>query len=185
MFGSSISPYGQNVDAAVNQIKTAASNIVGGENPAYTVADFIEAYPGFGPGAGPQLGIVFMSVYLNPDYLVPLAILQMYINLANACIKKARYHTAWQICMGFFVAHFATLYLEGMAAAGSPAGKVLEAGKARGLRTSESVGDVSASYDYNAIGQDLDGWAAWKLTVYGQQLATIGKMVGKGGMMIW
>ena len=28
------------------------------------------------------------------------------------------------------------------------------------------------------------GWAAWKLTTYGTQFATLARMVGKGGMYI-
>lgn len=149
-----------------------ASNIITGTNPLYTTDDFFTVYPQYGPDT-------------SGNYLVPLTILQMYINLANACLSQARYQDSWQLCMGFFVAHFATLFLQGTASAGSPAGAVLEAGKAQGLITSESVGDVSDSIDYNAIANDLNGWAAFKLTVYGQQLATIGKLLGKGCMMVW
>ena len=176
-FGTSISPYGQNVDATVEQVKAAASNIISGTNPAYTLSDFYAAYPQFTnaatSGANPAI--------IGP---VPETMLTMFINLADACVKQGRYKSYWPLCMGFFVAHFATLWLEGTAAAGSAAGMVMEAGRAKGLLTSESVGDLSAGYDYNAIAQDLDGWAAWKLTIFGQQFATIGKMVGKGGMFV-
>lgn len=142
-----------------------AENIKIGDNPPYTVADFLSFYPGF--------------------EIVPEPVLQTFIHLAHASVKQIRYGDAWQLCMGYFVAHFATLHMEGMADAGSPAGQVLEAGRARGLRVSESAGDVSAGYDYNAVAQDLEGWAAWKLTVYGQQLASLAKVVGKGGMLVW
>jgi hypothetical protein len=149
-----------------------ASNLRTGQNPSYTLSDFITVYPQFGPDTG-------------ENYLVPTVILQMYIDLANATIQETRYHDAWALCMGFFIAHFATLFLAGAASPGSSAGQVLEAGKAQGLATSESVGDVSVNTDYNAIANDLNGWAAWKLTIYGTQLATIGKLLGKGGMAIW
>ncbi|HWQ41317.1 MAG TPA: DUF4054 domain-containing protein [Desulfosporosinus sp.] len=162
----------ENTHVNVIGIITNASNLRTGENPPYTLEDFLSVYPQFGPDT-------------EGLHLVPTVILQMYINLANASIQEARYHGAWALCMGFFVAHFATLWLQGMASAGSPAAQVLEAGKAQGLTTSESVGDVSVSTDYSAIANDLDGWAAWKLTIYGQQLATIGKLMGKGGMMVW
>jgi hypothetical protein len=156
----------------VQSIVSNASNLRTGDNPPYTVDNFVSAYPQFGPdGSG--------------NYLVPQPVLQAFITLADASIKEARYHDAWQLCMGLFVAHFAALWLEGTAQAGSPAAQVLEAAKARGLRTSESVGEVSAGYDFSAIVQDLDGWAAWKLTIYGQQLATIARLVGKGGMVVW
>ena len=159
-------------DVAVIGIITNASNLRIGENPSYTLEDYLSMYPQFESDSG---GV----------YLVPTVILQMYIDLANASIQEARYHGAWVLCMGFFVAHFATLYLQGTASPGSSAGQVLEAGRAQGLATSESVDGVSVSTDYNAIANDLNGWAAWKLTIYGQQLATIGKLMGKGGMMVW
>ena len=159
-------------DIAVIGIITNASNLRTGDNPSYTLEDYLSMYPQFESDSG---GV----------YLVPTVILQMYIDLANASIQEARYHGAWVLCMGFFVAHFATLYLQGTASPGSSAGQVLEAGRAQGLATSESVDGVSVSTDYNAIANDLNGWAAWKLTIYGQQLATIGKLMGKGGMMVW
>ncbi len=117
--------------------------------------------------------------------MMPLVMLQTYLNLANASIQEARYHDAWQLCMGLFIAHFATLWLQGTANPGSSAAQVISAGRALGLDTSESAGDASVSTDYSAVANDLDGWAAWKLTNYGQQLATLGKLVGKGGMVVW
>jgi hypothetical protein len=131
-------------------------------------------YPQFGPDGS-----------TTPKQLIPDPIIQMFIDLAHASIKEARWHGSWKIAMGWFVAHFLTLYLQGLASAGSPAAEVLAAGQAKGLNTSESVGDVSVSIDYNTIAQDLEGWAAWKLTIYGQQLATMGKLVGMGGMYVY
>jgi hypothetical protein len=149
-----------------------ASNVRTGDNPLYLFTDFILVYPQFGPD-------------VSNSYLIPEIIVQMYIDLAAVCIKETRWKAYWKIATGWFVAHFCTLYLQGMADPNSGAAAVLAAGQAKGLNTSESVGDVSVSMDYNTIGQDLEGWAAWKLTIYGQQLATIGKIVGKGGMYIY
>lgn len=149
-----------------------ASNIKTGSNPAFSFSEFIGVYPQFGPG-------------LDNAAVIPQAIVETFLALADASIKEARWHASWKIAMGWFVAHFCTLYLQGMAAAGSPAAMVIESGKSAGLNTSESVGDVSVSIDYNSIAQDLDGWAAWKLTIYGQQLASMGKLIGKGGMYIY
>ena len=171
MLGGTISPYGQNVDAEVAQIVATASNVFPGTNPSYALSDFIAMYPQYGPNA-------------DGDYLVPTLILQMYTDLANACVKQVRYRSSWALCMGFFIAHFATLYLQGIASPGSSAAQVLDAGRAQGLTTSESVDGVSVSTDYSTIAASLGNWAAWNLTVYGQQFATIGKMVGMGGMMV-
>lgn len=159
-----------------------ASNIKTGTNPPYQVSDFLLMYPQFSQEffVSPNQ----LDQVPNPN-LIPESVIQMYIDLANASINQQRWKSYWQTAMGWFVAHFCTLYLQGMANANSAANDVLASGQARGLNTSESVGDVSVSIDYNLIAQDLNGWAAWKLTIYGQQLATIGKLVGKGGMYVW
>ena len=66
---------------------------------------------------------------------------------------------------------------------GNPAG-ILKAGQARGLETSVSVGDVSVSTDFSIIAAGIEGWAGFKTTTYGIQLAGIGRLLGKGGMYI-
>jgi hypothetical protein len=165
-----------------NGIISDASNIKGGSNPSFQVSDFLAMYPQFAQESFVSPNQI--DIAPNPN-VVPEFIIQMYIDLANASIKQTRWQGYWQIAMGWFIAHFCTLYLQGIADANSDANAVLAAGQAKGLNTSESVGDVSVSIDYNLIAQDLNGWAAWKLTVYGQQLATIGKLVGKGGMYVW
>lgn len=232
-----VSPYGEDVDARVEQLTATASNVFSGTNPSYALSDFAAAYPQFtgvqiattgtltlgsnqitalSSVTGITVGMVIASsgvpsgttvIAVNTStltvtmsanslvsgtgvafsfytLLIPVVILQMYIDLAAACVNQARYRSYWALCMGFFIAHFATLYLQGTASPGSSAAQVLEAGKAQGLTTSESVGDVSVSTDYGTIAASLSGWAAFNLTVYGQQFATIGKLVGMGGMMV-
>lgn len=85
--------------------------------------------------------------------------------------------------MALFVAHFCTLYLETSADPNSGAAAVFEAGRAQGVITGESVGDVSYSSDVN-VGS-VDGWAQWNATQYGRQLASRGKLVGMGGMHVY
>lgn len=166
--------YGNNVDAMVSETTATASNVISGTNPAYGLTDFYAVYPVYGPrGVAP-----------NITYLVDPTIIQMYIDLADASIKEARWHTAWHIAMGWFVAHFATLYLQGTASPTGTAAQVIAASQSHFLMSSKSVGDVSVAYDTGTTSQDLDGWAAWKLTIYGQQLATMGKLIGRGGMYV-
>lgn len=164
----SIGNYG---GAEIDSIVAAASNIRTGDNPAYTLEDFVAVYPQFAESGG--------------TFLVPEAVMNMYLDLAHACIKEIRWHDSWKVAMGWFIAHFLTLYLQGSAAAGSDAAAVIRAGAARGLQSSKSVGSVSVSYDFSAAVSDIDGWAAWKLTIYGQQLATMGRLVGKGNMYVY
>jgi hypothetical protein len=115
--------------------------------------------------------------------LLPVPVILTYLNLANASVLQARYKASWRLCIGLFIAHFCTMFLQSMTAPGSPAAKVVAFGQTKGLVTSKSIGDVSMSIDYSSIAQDLDGWAAWKLTTFGVQFATMAKMAGMGGMV--
>lgn len=163
--------YNTNSELNAEQVAINASNIKAGDNPPYLVSDFLAMYPQFG-------------VDSEDKPIIPTIVIQMYIDLANASIKKARWHTYWEVATGWFVAHFCSLYLQGTADPSSGANAVMEAGRVRGLDTSQSVGDVSVSTDYSIIANGLEGWASWLSTIYGQQLATVGKLMGKGGMCV-
>ena len=54
-------------------------------------------------------------------------------------------------------------------------------GLAGGIQASKSVGDVSVSY---AQLTSLENWGQWNLTKYGQQLATMARVIGSGPMLI-
>jgi hypothetical protein len=97
-----------------------ASGIRTGDNPPFTLDDFYIQYKQFGPDT-------------SGNYIVPQIVQQMYLDLANACIKEARWHSSWSLAMGWFIAHFLTLYLQGTANPDSGAGAVLKAGQAQGL----------------------------------------------------
>jgi hypothetical protein len=163
--------YNTDSERQAEQVAIAASNIKTGTNPPFVLEDFFAIYPQFGPAT-------------DGTYIIPTIMTQIYLNLANACIKEARWHSYWEIGMGFFIAHFCTLYVQGMADPDSGAAAILKAGQLKGLETSVSVGDVSVSTDYSIIANGIDGWANWMTTSYGVQLAAIGKMLGKGGMCI-
>ena len=149
-----------------NNIIAAASNIRGGDNPSYTAETFLALYPQFADK-------------------VPAAFLGMYIGLANASLSYKRYFDAWEMVMGLFIAHFCTLYLQTAVEPDSTAAEILAAGELRGLQTSKSVGGVSYSYDYGTALAGLDEWGGWTTTAYGLQLATLAKLYGKGGMVVW
>jgi hypothetical protein len=149
-----------------------ASNLSLGSNPPYILSDFYTMYPQFNKDT-------------NGKQTVPEVVIQMYINLATTCIKQDKWFEAWEIAMGWFIAHFCTLYAQSIADPGSTAATILQAGQTRGLDTSISAGGVSASTDYNIIAQDLDGWANWKSTIYGTQLASMAKLIGMGNSYIY
>jgi hypothetical protein len=151
------------------------SNIQIGTNPAYAVSDFLAFYPQFGPNS---LG--------TP--VVPTAVLQTFITLACTVLQQSRWQSMWALAVGWYVAHFCTLYLQSMADPDGGAAAVFASGRSQGVIMSKSVGDVSVSYDPNLSGRDqpsLAGWGAFHLTVYGQQLITSARLVGKGGMYIY
>lgn len=151
----------------MNGLMADAANIRDGANPPFTLEEFKEIYPQFKGGAVPDM------------------VLAMYLELADNAIKEARWHSYWKMAMGLFTAHFATLWVMGTADAASTAADIVRAGEARGLTTSKSAGGVSIAVDYSTITSGLNDWAAWNATQYGTQLATLAKMVGKGGMQVW
>lgn len=158
--------------ANVEQIVSDASNIRTGENPAYTVADFLSVYPQFGQN----------SQY---EYIVPVAVIQIYIDLANSCIKEARWRNSWKIAMGLFVAHWCQLWLRNSTNADDGKDSIVQSGQVQGIITTESVDGVSYSMDIGQVMQDLAGYAMWTTTDYGAQLATLSKIYGKGAMLVW
>ena len=154
-------------DVDVFGIIAAASNIRTGGNPEYTVDDFLAAYPQFCGGT------------------VPEVMIKAWVNMAQSSIHKARYHDAWEICMGLYIAHWLTLYLQTAAKADDTVQKKITAGLAKGLQSSKSAGDISVSYDFGSINEDFAGWGTYKLTAYGQQFVTLARMYAVGGMVVW
>ena len=145
-----------------------ASNVKTGTNPTYTEAMFLEDFEQF-TNAG-----------------IPSSLMTQFISMADATVLKTRWHETWRYGMGLFIAHFSTLFMQSAAqGADSTPAEVVGAGQAVGVVASESVGDVSASYDLSAIVSSLEGWAAWDMTTYGIQYATLARMLGKGGMYVW
>lgn len=160
--------------ADVFGIIAGASNIRRGNNPPYTSEDFLALYPQFG------------KLDENGAQIIPQTVMDAYVNLAHASLSIARYHAVWETVMGFFIAHWLTLYLQSLSSANDPIGKIVSAGLAKGLQSSKSAGDLSVSYDFSFLnGTDFDGWGTYKLTAFGQQFATIARLYGMGGMVVW
>jgi hypothetical protein len=295
-----------------------ATNLVFGENPPYTLNDFLAFYPKFFGlstavsgctvvngsadiavpnvnglqygqflvGAGLQKGSVIVAIGTNQITLnqpaiadgsnitlqvyenspIPIAVIQLYLNLAYASLVQARWQEQWVVAMGWFIAHYLTLYARSdstevvaslqtivhgevpvgavpgttYALSAAPPGGALQSltkngkflvpvagytlvnntvtlttatvagdalyatwliqqqvfdtsialtgsqiaaqGLAGGIQTSKSVGDVSVGYQ---VLTSLEAWGQWTLTLYGQQLVTMAKVMGQGPMVIW
>jgi len=142
-----------------------------GRNPTYTINDFYAQYPQFFEPEDP------VNPSAVPTPLVPMEIMQAYIDLANDSISYSLYgNSLWKICMGLFIAHFLTLYLQ---TSDDPL-----SGGTTGLISSKSVDSVSVSYDNSAITSDMKGFGMFKATSYGEQLVTFAKMLSVGGLYV-
>jgi hypothetical protein len=131
-------------------------------------------------GTGCTLNITALA---PGNFVVPQVVIQLYINLALACLNAGRWLDMWPVAMNLFVAHFCTLYLLSDGSSGTTPGQIAQQGLARGIAVSKTAGDVSVSYE--TVANDLDGFASWNRTEYGQQLATFAKIIGMGPSYIW
>lgn len=161
-------------DIDIYGVIATASNIRIGNNPAYTVNDFLAQYPQFAVKQSDGITLV-----------IPDIVTQAYVNLAHASISYNRYHDLWYVCMGLFIAHWLTLYLQTATSPEDNLKKIISNGLAKGLQTSKSAGDLSVSYDFSIVVGDFNGWGTYKQTAFGQQFITLAKTVSIGGMVVW
>lgn len=118
------------------------------------------------------------------EAIISNAVVGRYCEMANKAVQKARWGSLWEEGVRLYVAHFCTLYLQTAVPAGATIDEILNAGKVQGSVTSKSVGGVSVSMDNGAAQSDLNGWGSFKLTSFGQQFASLARMVGKGMMYV-
>lgn len=159
-----VGPYGVDTTAMSDAIAGAASNIRTGTNPSFAWSDFIKIMPQFDLTE------------------IPSDVQTLYVDMANAAILEVRYRTKWKYCMCLFIAHFCTFYLQ--RATAKTAAQVVNSAQMNFPKISKEVGDVSINYDTSSISGGLPGWAAWKGTGYGMELATLAKIAGAGGMYV-
>lgn len=153
-------------NAVVLGLIGAASNVSPSTNPEYGLEDFYTFYPQF-------------------RGLVPDAIVTTYIAMAAATVLQARWNAFWGYGMANFIAHFLTLHLKTAGGCEASAADVVAAALPQGLINSESVGEVSVSYDQATTLQGIERWATWNQTQYGQLFAERARLIGKGGMYIY
>ena len=139
---------------------TIASNVLPGDNPAYTQEQFLELFPQF---TDKVAEVVFTT----------------FINLASNNLNAQRWGSNWEYGMGLFIAHFLTLYIKTAGTVDSPETNLTK-GLTKGITASKSVDGVSVSYDVSSILGDINGWGAYKSTEYGIQLITMARLAGKG-----
>lgn len=149
----------------INGLIAQASGIKPEDHPSYGKEDFLALYPQF-------------------NGVIPEEALEMYVELGLSCVNYKRFNRMWKVAIGLFIAHFCTLYMQSMQPEGTAAASVVAAASSAGMVTSESADGVSYSRDGSSL-NDLNGWAAFKMTTFGVQFASMARMVGKSGMYVW
>lgn len=144
------------------------SSIILTDNPPFTQQEFSSIFP----------------VFVIGNNGIPQEVFSLFLAMANACIKEARYKSQWKYMMGLFIAHNLTLYLR--ANEGDPGAEsaLKNSNPTLGIAQSKSVDGLSISYELLNAATDLAGYGTWNLTTYGQQLATMSKLYRGMGMFV-
>lgn len=157
-----------------NGVIAAAANVPSsGEAGTYTAEMFLEDFPQFSrSGTDSRIS------------LVPEGILGIFIRNANQSILPSRYFESWRYAAGLYVAHFSTLYLKTYSDGSATTVQAAGRGQQTGLISEASMGDTSIKYDNEAVTLAMARWGSWNATQYGQQLISMARMIGMGGMYV-
>ena len=153
-------------------ITEGISNIRVGDNPPFTVENFLEVYPQFG-----------INTETN-THNVPEMVINMYLEMAHARIKKNRWHSMWLIAIGLFTAHWCALYLQSTAVPESGEESIINNSHVKGLVSSMSADGVSVGYSNESLIEQTNDANSFNSTIYGVQFLTMSKLVGKGGFLV-
>ena len=152
-----------------------ASNIKAGENPPFSLSDFLSFFPNFAN----------IINGLNGNIPIPTVVVDTFIQFAKDCVNIDMWGNQWKYAMSLFIAHFLTIYIQAQFPSNATAQQVLASAQSKGLITSKSVGDVSVSYDFSSAIKGVESWGQFTTTEYGLQFANLAKLLGKGGMYCW
>ena len=122
-----------------------------------------------------ESGAVTLSIYETP--MVPLAVIQLYLNLAYVSLMQSRWRESWQLGMALYIAHYLTLWCQTEGNAQTTANQIVANSLQAGITVSQGADGVSQGLQ---VLSRLENWAAWTLTQYGVQLATLARVVGAG-----
>lgn len=152
--------------------RTAANIPAPGEQGNYSADDFAEDYPEFYTLAD--------GVYTP---MLPAAMLERFIESANAAVIPSRWGSDWRLAVGLYTAHLVALRMQTYADGSTPNAAASNSANV-GTVKSASMGDTSISYDNAATNAGTEKWGAWNLTKYGSQLATMARMLGIAGTYV-
>ncbi len=141
-----------------------AANLKSKNGQEVSLQDFLTLYPCF--------------ENVNPE------VLALMLQQANDTVLESRWHARWKLGVCLYAAHLLTLYLKTSVPEGADDAAVSAAGQSRGAVTSKSVGGISVSYGTSEATGDLVGYGSLKDTIYGQQFASMARLVGRGMMVV-
>ena len=148
--------------------RTAANVPQPGEAGDYTAAMFLQDFPQFANDSGTGL--------------CPDSVLALFIAQANDSVLPSRWGTMWRYAAGLYVAHFAAMYLKTYAESSSSPADAARGAEQSGIVKRVQMGDTTIEYDPSATTSATAEWGTWNATIYGQQLASLMRQVGMGGM---
>ena len=153
--------------------KAAAANVPHpGECGNYTVSMFQTDFPQFFENETES------SFLGSPDML------RVFITQANDSVLPSRWGSMWRYTAGLYTAHFSTMEVKPYAPGSSGRNQVVQGAAQAGVVKSATMGDTSISYDNSAVTVGTEKWGTWNATQYGQQLVTLARLVGIGGMYV-
>lgn len=152
--------------------RTAANIPAPGEQGNYSADDFAEDYPEF---------YTLTDGVYTP--MLPAAMLERFIESANAAVIPSRWGSDWRLAVGLYTAHLVALRMQTYADGSTPSAAASNSANV-GTVKSASMGDTSISYDNAATNAGTEKWGAWNLTKYGSQLATMARMLGIAGTYV-
>ena len=126
-----------------------------------------------------QAGAITLSIYEAPP--VPLALIQLYINIAYASLMQSRWREQWPLAMALYVAHYLTLWEQTEGQPQTTASQIVANSLQAGITISQGADGVSQGL---AILETLASWGTWTLTQYGVQLATMARLCGSGPIYV-
>jgi hypothetical protein len=150
-----------------SEVFESLQTIVHGETPVGTVPGTVYTLSAPPPGGALQ------SLTKNGSFLVP----STQYTLSGNTVTLTEATVLGDVLYATWLAQEMVLQAAPMNGA-----QIAAQGLAFGLQTSKSVGDVSVGY---TTLEALADWGSWNLTVYGQELITLARVVGMGPALIW
>ena len=169
----------------IGGVKAAAANLpLDGEKGTYTQEMFLADFPQFTQIAVTENEQGEEQKEQRLKSLVPEGILHAFILNVNSSILPSCWKEMWRYAAGLYVAHFATQYLQTYSEGSAGTAQAAAKGQTTGNVKSATMGDTSISYDNTAVTAGTEKWGTWNATQYGQQLVTMARLIGMGGMYV-